>query len=93
MGFIPAIVMVDIQLEDLRRRLAERKITIELTPQAKDRLAELGYDPVFGARPLKRTIQRLIENPLAVDVLADLVHAPLFDATELEKERKRRSGR
>jgi ATP-dependent Clp protease ATP-binding subunit ClpB len=62
--------IVDIQMQDLRRRLAERKISIELTPEAADRLAELGYDPVFGARPLKRTIQRLVENPLAVEVLA-----------------------
>jgi ATP-dependent Clp protease ATP-binding subunit ClpB len=62
--------IVDIQLEDLRRRLAERKITISLSDEAKQRLAERGYDPVFGARPLKRTIQRLIENPLAAEVLA-----------------------
>jgi ATP-dependent Clp protease ATP-binding subunit ClpB len=62
--------IVDIQLEDLRRRLAERKITVSLSDEAKQRLAERGYDPVFGARPLKRTIQRLIENPLATEVLA-----------------------
>jgi ATP-dependent Clp protease ATP-binding subunit ClpB len=62
--------IVDIQLADLRKRLADRKITIDLTPGAKALLAERGYDPVFGARPLKRTIQRMIENPLAVDVLA-----------------------
>jgi len=62
--------IVDIQLEDLRKRLAERKITISLTDAARDLLAERGYDPVFGARPLKRTIQRMVENPLAVDVLA-----------------------
>jgi ATP-dependent Clp protease ATP-binding subunit ClpB len=62
--------IVDIQLEDLRRRLADRKITISLSEAAKDRLAEQGYDPVFGARPLKRTIQRMVENPLAVEVLA-----------------------
>jgi ATP-dependent Clp protease ATP-binding subunit ClpB len=62
--------IVDIQLGDLRKRLADRKITIDLTPSAKALLAERGYDPVFGARPLKRTIQRLIENPLAVEVLA-----------------------
>jgi ATP-dependent Clp protease ATP-binding subunit ClpB len=62
--------IVDIQLEDLRRRLAERKISISLSENAKLRLAEQGYDPVFGARPLKRTIQRMVENPLAVDVLA-----------------------
>jgi ATP-dependent Clp protease ATP-binding subunit ClpB len=62
--------IVEIQLKDLRRRLAERKLQLEVTPEAKALLAERGYDPVFGARPLKRTIQRMIENPLAVDVLA-----------------------
>jgi ATP-dependent Clp protease ATP-binding subunit ClpB len=62
--------IVDIQLRDLQKRLAERKITLELTREAKKTLAERGYDPVFGARPLKRTIQRMIENPLAVEVLA-----------------------
>jgi ATP-dependent Clp protease ATP-binding subunit ClpB len=62
--------IVDIQLRDLQKRLAERKLTLELTPEAKAQLAERGYDPVFGARPLKRTIQRMIENPLAVEVLA-----------------------
>ena len=62
--------IVDIQLEDLRKRLAERKITVSLTDAARNRLAEQGYDPVFGARPLKRTLQRMLENPLAVEVLA-----------------------
>jgi ATP-dependent Clp protease ATP-binding subunit ClpB len=62
--------IVEIQLRDLRRRLAERKLQLEVTPEAKKMLAERGYDPVFGARPLKRTIQRMIENPLAVEVLA-----------------------
>jgi ATP-dependent Clp protease ATP-binding subunit ClpB len=62
--------IVEIQLADLRKRLADRKITIELSPRAKALLAERGYDPAFGARPLKRTIQRMIENPLAVEVLA-----------------------
>jgi ATP-dependent Clp protease ATP-binding subunit ClpB len=61
---------VDIQLEDLRKRLRERKISITLSPEARDLLAKRGYDPVFGARPLKRTIQRMVENPLAVEVLA-----------------------
>ncbi|HYU41991.1 MAG TPA: ATP-dependent chaperone ClpB [Vicinamibacteria bacterium] len=62
--------IVDIQMRDLRRRLAERKITVEITDEARKTLAERGYDPVFGARPLKRAIQRMIENPLAVEVLA-----------------------
>jgi ATP-dependent Clp protease ATP-binding subunit ClpA len=62
--------IVEIQLKDLRKRLAERKLQLEVTPKAKAMLAERGYDPVFGARPLKRQIQRMIENPLAVEVLA-----------------------
>jgi ATP-dependent Clp protease ATP-binding subunit ClpB len=62
--------IVDIQLGDLRRRLAERKITFELTDEAKKTLAERGWDPTFGARPLKRAIQRMVENPLALEVLA-----------------------
>jgi ATP-dependent Clp protease ATP-binding subunit ClpB len=61
--------IVEIQMRDLRRRLAERKIAVELTAEARKTLAERGYDPVFGARPLKRAIQRMIENPLAVEIL------------------------
>ena len=61
--------IVDIQLRELQKRLADRKLTLDLTDEAKAQLAERGYDPVFGARPLKRTIQRMIENPLAVQVL------------------------
>jgi ATP-dependent Clp protease ATP-binding subunit ClpB len=66
--------IVVIQLEDLRRRLAERKITISLTEEARKLLAQHGYDPVFGARPLKRTIQRMVENPLALEILAGRFH-------------------
>jgi ATP-dependent Clp protease ATP-binding subunit ClpB len=62
--------IVDIQLEDLRKRLAERKLSLSLSEAARDLLAQRGYDPVFGARPLKRTLQRMLENPLAVEVLA-----------------------
>ncbi|KKL10612.1 hypothetical protein LCGC14_2554080, partial [marine sediment metagenome] len=57
--------IVDIQLERLRELLANREMTLELTDAAKDLLVEEGYDPAFGARPLKRTIQRLIEDPLS----------------------------
>ena len=62
--------IVDLQLERLRARLAERRIELELTDAAKELLAEEGWDPAFGARPLKRAIQKLIENPLARDLLA-----------------------
>ncbi len=61
--------IVEIQLEHLRKRLEERKISIRLTENAKEALAEKGYDPVYGARPLKRTIQKLIQDPLATDIL------------------------
>ena len=62
--------IVDVQLGDLRKRLADRKIAVTLTDKARDLLAEQGYDPAFGARPLKRALQRMLENPLAVEVLA-----------------------
>ena len=61
--------IVDIQLEHLRRRLAARRIALEVTDAAKKVLATEGYDPTFGARPLKRTIQRLIQDPLALRIL------------------------
>jgi len=61
--------IVDIQIEYLKRRLEERKITLKLTDAAKSLLAERGYDPLFGARPLKRTIQSDLENPLAKQVI------------------------
>jgi ATP-dependent Clp protease ATP-binding subunit ClpB len=61
--------IVDIQLERLRRRLAEREMTLELTDAAKAQLADEGWDPAFGARPLKRAIQSRIENPLATRIL------------------------
>jgi ATP-dependent Clp protease ATP-binding subunit ClpB len=61
--------IVDLQLERLRDRLAERGITLELTESAKEALAEAGWDPAYGARPLKRAIQRLVENPLALRLL------------------------
>ncbi|MCM2255167.1 MAG: ATP-dependent chaperone ClpB [Vicinamibacteria bacterium] len=66
--------IVDIQLRDVQKRLVDRKLTLSLTKAAKDLLAEQGFDPTFGARPLKRTIQRLVENPLAVQVLAGTYH-------------------
>jgi ATP-dependent Clp protease ATP-binding subunit ClpB len=62
--------IVELQLERLRARLAERNITVELTDAAKEALAEAGWDPAYGARPLKRAIQRQVENPLALRLLA-----------------------
>lgn len=62
--------IVDIQLERLKARLADRRISIELTPAAKELLALEGFDPVYGARPLKRAIQRMVQDRLAMKLLA-----------------------
>jgi len=61
--------IIELQLEHLRRLLAERKVQIELTGKARELLFREGYDPQFGARPLKRAIQRLIQDPLAMKIL------------------------
>jgi ATP-dependent Clp protease ATP-binding subunit ClpB len=61
--------IVELQLARLRERLAERRLELELTDAAKEALAEEGWDPAYGARPLKRAIQRLVENPLALRLL------------------------
>ncbi|HEY8408230.1 MAG TPA: AAA family ATPase [Gaiellaceae bacterium] len=61
--------IVELQLERLRERLAERRIALDLTDAAKEALADAGWDPAYGARPLKRAIQRLVENPLALRLL------------------------
>jgi ATP-dependent Clp protease ATP-binding subunit ClpB len=84
--------IVELQLERLRERLAERKLALELTDAAKELLAEEGWDPAYGARPLKRAIQRLVENPLARELLegrfgeGDTVRVDAADG-ELEFER------
>jgi ATP-dependent Clp protease ATP-binding subunit ClpB len=66
--------IVDIQLGYLRRRLADRRIELEVTDAAKEVLGREGYDPTFGARPLKRTIQRLVQDPLALRILEGEFH-------------------
>jgi ATP-dependent Clp protease ATP-binding subunit ClpB len=62
--------IVDIQLATLRARLAERHIDLLLADAARERLIQVGYDPAFGARPLKRAIQREVETPLARKLVA-----------------------
>jgi ATP-dependent Clp protease ATP-binding subunit ClpB len=61
--------IVELQLRRLRERLAERGLRLELTDAAKEVLADAGWDPTYGARPLKRAIQRRVENPLALRLL------------------------
>ena len=63
------VKIIELRLEDLRSLLAERKISLELTEAAKELLFAEGYDPSFGARPLKRAIQKLVQDPLALKIL------------------------
>jgi ATP-dependent Clp protease ATP-binding subunit ClpB len=63
--------IVDIQIKRMAKRLADRKYKVSLTLEAKQFLVEAGYDPSYGARPLKRAIQRHIEDPLALEILED----------------------
>lgn len=64
--------IVDLQMKEISARLAEQSLTVELTESAREWLAKAGYDPQFGARPLKRTLQRQVESPLSVQLLHGL---------------------
>jgi ATP-dependent Clp protease ATP-binding subunit ClpB len=66
--------IVDIQLRNVRRRLAERRMELVVTEAAKEYLAQEGFDPVYGARPLKRALQRLLLDPLAIQLLQGNFH-------------------
>jgi ATP-dependent Clp protease ATP-binding subunit ClpC len=61
--------IVDLMVADLQKRLSERKLAVELTEDAKSWLAREGYDPIYGARPLRRAIERYVENPLSSKLL------------------------
>ena len=63
--------IAEIQLRHLKARLAERNMTLALSDAVKETLAEKGYDPVFGARPLKRAIQKYLQDPLSLKILED----------------------
>jgi len=76
---------VDIQIRLLSRRLESAKIRLELTEDAKEFLVNAGFDPVYGARPLKRTIQRFIQDPLAVKILAGEVKEGDVVRADVEK--------
>jgi ATP-dependent Clp protease ATP-binding subunit ClpB len=80
------VKIVDLRLEDLRRLLADRKISLELTDAAKELLFNEGYDPNFGARPLKRAIQKLVQDPLALKILdGEVLHG---DHVVVDADRK-----
>jgi ATP-dependent Clp protease ATP-binding subunit ClpB len=68
------VKIVDLQLERLERMLEQRHLRLEVTPDAKALIASEGYDPVYGARPLKRVIQRLLQNPIALELLEGNFH-------------------
>ena len=68
------VQIVDLQLERLRETLNAKHINLEITPEAKALIAGQGYDPVYGARPLKRVIQRLLQNPIALELLEGNFH-------------------
>ena len=80
--------IVDLELSKVMRLLAERKLRIELTPAARERLVRDGYDPAYGARPLRRTVQRLVQDPLAMRILdggvlpGDLVRVDIDPETD-----------
>ena len=77
--------IVDLQMNELQERLSERKLNVRISQRAKELLAERGYDPVYGARPIKRTIQQDIQNPLALRILegefrdGDTIHIDVDD--------------
>jgi len=62
--------IVDLMIREVNARLADRNLTVALTPKAKDRLTDIGYDPAYGARPLRRAIQKHIQDPLALSILS-----------------------
>jgi ATP-dependent Clp protease ATP-binding subunit ClpB len=73
------IKIIDLRLEEVRRLLADRKVNLEFTDAAKELLLAQGYDPNYGARPLKRSVQRLVQDPLAIKIL----HGEVFDGDQV----------
>jgi ATP-dependent Clp protease ATP-binding subunit ClpC len=77
--------IVELMVKDLEKRLAERKLGLQITAAAKSWLAKTGYDPIYGARPLRRAVERYVENPLSAKILAaefkegDIITVDLVD--------------
>lgn len=78
--------IVDLMLEDVEERLKERKITLKITAKAKEWLAKTGYDPTYGARPLRRAIERYVENPLSSRILSGELKENDIMSIGLEKD-------
>ncbi len=79
--------IVEIQVNRLRERLGEKGIVLEMTEQVQRHLAKVGYDPVYGARPLKRVIQRELETPIAKEILSGTIHEGNHVVAEMEGDR------
>jgi ATP-dependent Clp protease ATP-binding subunit ClpC len=82
-------LIVDLQMEEIRERLGEHNLNVQVSPEARDWLADVGYDPDFGARPLRRALQKYVESPLSVSLLAgqfDTGDTILVDVDETGKE-------
>jgi ATP-dependent Clp protease ATP-binding subunit ClpB len=80
--------IIDLRLEDLKKMLADRHITLDITDAARHQLFLTGYDRAYGARPLKRAIQRLLQDPLAIKILdGEVLHNDnvLVDADPLNQ--------
>ena len=78
--------IVDIQASGLKKRLKERQIGLELTERLKKWLAHKGYDPVYGARPLKRVIQKFVQDPLAIKMLRGQISAKQHVIADVDKD-------
>lgn len=78
--------IVDLMMKDLRKRLQEQEIALDVTVEAKEKLVEEGFDPAYGARPLRRTIQRFVEDPLAEDLLQGRYNAGDTVKVDVTKE-------
>ena len=76
--------IIELMLEELEERMGEKKLTLHLTTPAKELIAEQGFDPAYGARPLRRTIQKLIENPLSEDIIRGVIE----EGSEVRVSRK-----
>jgi ATP-dependent Clp protease ATP-binding subunit ClpA len=82
------VKIVDIELEPLYKKLADQKISLEVTKAAKDHLAQNGFDINFGGRPLKRTIQKFIQDPLSIKLLEGSIKEGDKILVDLDKDKK-----
>jgi ATP-dependent Clp protease ATP-binding subunit ClpC len=80
--------IIEIEMSEVQERLTEQKVSLELDQTAKDFLVEKGFDPVFGARPLKRTIQRYVEDPLAEDIISGSIKGGSLIKVSREKDKE-----